>query len=259
MWATCGSSPRGRGTHLAGGPPASVRRFIPAWAGNTAATFFCERPSSVHPRVGGEHSKVASPPCSPGGSSPRGRGTHQSLRASHPPERFIPAWAGNTVHNASSRTSISVHPRVGGEHIHAATAANTGTGSSPRGRGTPYTTHPPGPRFRFIPAWAGNTATRTSSSSGPPVHPRVGGEHLSRLIPGAIPYGSSPRGRGTRQERYRHQPADRFIPAWAGNTIARRNTPPPPPVHPRVGGEHTAPSCNAKTVHGSSPRGRGTP
>ena len=70
--------------------------------------------------------------------------------------------------------------------------------------------------------------------------------------------GSSPRGRGTRCTARDGRRFFRFIPAWAGNTIATARDKPPPSVHPRVGGEHM-PGCVCSMLNlGSSPRGRGT-
>ena len=93
-------------------------------------------------------------------------------------------------------------------------------------------------RWRFIPAWAGNT-------------PRS----FLKTCPAD---GSSPRGRGTLDRLERQCAVVRFIPAWAGNTrfspISRRLF----AVHPRVGGEHRYTGYKMATPSGSSPRGRGT-
>ena len=50
----------------------------------------------------------------------------------------------------------------------------------------------------------------------------------------------------------------RFIPARAGNTGDRAPRRCCIPVHPRVGGEHADGAESQESVHGSSPRGRGT-
>ena len=50
----------------------------------------------------------------------------------------------------------------------------------------------------------------------------------------------------------------RFIPAWAGNSWGCRDSHPPRPVHPRVGGEQQAQWEQLLKFAGSSPRGRGT-
>ncbi len=151
-----GSSPRGRGTLLQVAHDLAVQRFIPAWAGNTnpysitaksitahprvggehisrdAAVRHCtgssprgrgtrpSRPSrpTVHPHVGGEHNKRVSTLGKIHGSSPRGRGTRPDRSLPATRLRFIPAWAGNTESSSTASRSVSVHPRVGGEHAY---------------------------------------------------------------------------------------------------------------------------------------------
>ena len=155
-FVACGSSPRGRGTRPAGRPRHHHSRFIPAWAGNARPAPSSPGPPSVHPRVGGERSRNASPPWENAGSSPRGRGTQRHPAGGAECRRFIPAWAGNA----------GVAQEV--EGIRA--------GSSPRGRGTPRPDRAGGHLRRFIPAWAGNAVASRSPDRAPAVHPRVGGE-----------------------------------------------------------------------------------
>ena len=278
-----GSSPRGRGTHTPPGRARARRRFIPAWAGNTdssrprngghpvhprvggehviAELRNVQRSTPVHPRVGGEHWRPGGLGTVCSGSSPRGRGTPPACRSRCFHRRFIPAWAGNTARAPSHAVCISVHPRVGGEHVIAELRANGYAGSSPRGRGTLSRhrargcrrndngssprgrgTHAQQPvvhdRDLFIPAWAGNTSHVHRSDRSHTVHPRVGGEHRLDGGDSVCCY--------------------RFIPAWAGNTNACPASSGAASVHPRVGGEHgTAGVCDVGTF-GSSPRGRGT-
>ena len=91
-----GSSPRVRGTPLRHLLNALRRRFIPACAGNTLRLKPTRRARAVHPRVCGEHDRTEGDPTSPGGSSPRVRGTHAVTEADLYGGRFIPACAGNT-------------------------------------------------------------------------------------------------------------------------------------------------------------------
>ena len=70
--------------------------------------------------------------------------------------------------------------------------------------------------------------------------------------------GSSPRGRGTPHLDLDALPDHRFIPARAGNTPHINDLAIKVPVHPRAGGEHSAPTCTRLYFVGSSPRGRGT-
>ena len=172
------------------------------------------------------------------GSSPRGRGTRDVHGYEATQRRFIPAWAGNTFGCRTRAPSRAVHPRVGGEHQTCEQSKFQRIGSSPRGRGTPSQKTMKLMHTRFIPAWAGNTPLYLASHKIGTVHPRVGGEHPGPGGDVDLKYGSSPRGRGTRIGRYQSCICNRFIPAWAGNTVLIRG---------KVD-EHS----------GSSPHGRGT-
>ena len=120
VYASTGSSPRGRGTLVVG---CYGHAFSPD-----------------HPRVGGEHELT---------KSVKRHGV-----------RIIPAWAGNTTEMHDKGMLISDHPRVGGEHFPLAAAAIAWLGSSPRGRGTQPMSRPIGSVSRIIPAWAGNTSVQ---------------------------------------------------------------------------------------------------
>ena len=188
--------------------------------------------------MGGEHPGALSPRRCGAGSSPRGRGTPAASATWKLLWRFIPAWAGNTTDPVSRARRAAVHPRVGGEHISIERHGVRYHGSSPRGRGTQMGALEAATPYRFIPAWAGNTCRRRSSSSLFAVHPRVGGEHDSYGFPRPLPGGSSPRGRGTLDRQTRRGREPRFIPAWAGNTVRACPSARGVAVHPRVGGEH---------------------
>src|SRR5690625_3422971 len=111
-----GSSPRARGTLITWQGCTSIRRFIPAGAGNTRLRSISAIARSVHPRGRGEHrsSTIGTTLCI--GSSPRARGTHSKECAEPNDDRFIPAGAGNTSFPATFRHSATVHPRGRGEH-----------------------------------------------------------------------------------------------------------------------------------------------
>ena len=175
-----------------------IRRFIPAYAGNTAQLRI-ERPQpTVHPRVCGEHDFSPRHAYSIDGSSPRMRGTLDPQRGSPLVGRFIPAYAGNTPAPAFARTATPVHPRVCGEHNAVPKHAVAVTGSSPRMRGTQENGRTECKERRFIPAYAGNTLSSALGISIEAVHPRVCGEHRNQRAARHFPNGSSPRMRGTR-------------------------------------------------------------
>ena len=175
--AADGSSPRRRGTPT---PQVSRRvrcRFIPAQAGNTNSHQAASNRVTVHPRAGGEHSSTITISARYSGSSPRRRGTPGPGTSRYPSARFIPAQAGNTPTamfrsartrfipaqagntwpEASARSTSTVHPRAGGEHMATARTTSSLSGSSPRRRGTHVAKLPMINWERFIPAQAGNT------------------------------------------------------------------------------------------------------
>ena len=134
---SCGSSPRARGTRPAAPGNADSSRFIPACAGNTSAAAPSSTFDPVHPRVRGEHFDLALPGLQERGSSPRARGTPERIAPAGKPSRFIPACAGNTSSLTLTCGTVSVHPRVRGEHTTTDLDDVLDGGSSPRARGTP--------------------------------------------------------------------------------------------------------------------------
>ena len=175
--AFAGSSPRMRGTRKPQVFARGVRRFIPAYAGNTRSGQRDCRPAAVHPRVCGEHNECVVLDYGRNGSSPRMRGTRVQLHAGNNARRFIPAYAGNTVGAHIPKIALPVHPRVCGEHKYASISVMGTSGSSPRMRGTRCRKSRQAHRKRFIPAYAGNTSATIWRKSGRAVHPRVCGEH----------------------------------------------------------------------------------
>jgi len=52
----------------------------------------------------------------PSGSSPRGRGQHETACCTLERVGLIPAWAGKTKDACTRRTRPGAHPHVGGEN-----------------------------------------------------------------------------------------------------------------------------------------------
>ena len=274
-----GSSPRVRGTPTDQLFGVGLCRFIPACAGNTHYLIQRGIKTPVHPRVCGEHDSTGARSQPMIGSSPRVRGTRPFRFFRENYLRFIPACAGNTTIAHLSITSLSVHPRVCGEHSCIPYHIFDLFGSSPRVRGTRRRVFLSWESLRFIPACAGNTLPGELDREPASVHPRVCGEHRVKHHESLRMIGSSPRVRGTRLRdpatlrSRRFIPACagntsvspigyknlRFIPACAGNTLKAAGELDKMSVHPRVCGEHETFSSTGSRSSGSSPRVRGTP
>ena len=110
----------------------------------------------------------------------------------------------------------------------------------------------------IIPAYAGNTYGRTYLALPEGDHPRVCGEHASRLNAGHHARGSSPRMRGTLPLQSNPAKDGGIIPAYAGNTRIYITSCVVVWDHPRVCGEHLRSAGPAIDSRGSSPRMRGT-
>ena len=145
-----------------------------------------------------------------------------------------------------------------GEHHRGAELCSLLSGSSPLARGTRVVTPNGRHGHGIIPACAGNTCRRTSARNSWEDHPRLRGEHthsdsqMPRLI------GSSPLARGTRVPVVAEGRNDGIIPACAGNTCAGHQQRHLRWDHPRLRGEHLAPTPGPCPLLGSSPLARGT-
>ena len=152
--------------------------------------------------------------------------------------RFIPACAGNSFATLPSIFERPVHPRLRGELLMKMPSDQPYYGSSPLTRGTHRKFYINPFVHRFIPAYAGNSSTATSSRCGSTVHPRL---------------------RGELQQCSEHSfPSMRFIPAYAGNSSFTPEKYRRPSVHPRLRGELNVEKIDKYVFPGSSPLTRGT-
>ena len=117
IFSSTGSSPLARGTLSMRRRKPSLRRLIPARAGNTARAPCLLTTAQAHPRSRGEHRGVQAFLSTLYGSSPLARGTRNLLR-----------------HLRSIRLA---HPRSRGEHKVSGNRNLSRCGSSPLARGTP--------------------------------------------------------------------------------------------------------------------------
>ena len=110
------------------------------------------------------------------GLSPLARGTHERGTPGRLIVRFIPAGAGNSPCAWWTTTRMAVYPRWRGELAVPLHQRVQNPGLSPLARGTHILIGIHELRPRFIPAGAGNSATRWQSSYPTTVYPRWRGE-----------------------------------------------------------------------------------
>ena len=131
-------------------------------------------------------------------------------------------------------------------------------GSSPRVRGSPFSSTEDRARARIIPAGAGLTLRQAASRRLRRDHPRGCGAHWKRRLERASARGSSPRVRGSRiQLPGRHWRLG-IIPAGAGLTHRQERTGRLRRDHPRGCGAHREYTLVFTIRAGSSPRVRGS-
>ena len=94
--------------------------------------------------------------------------------------------------------ALSVHPRLRGELVRTLAERKRAGGSSPLTRGTRLKITNLILKFRFIPAYAGNSVECTVIGNKETVHPRLRGELKGRGFVANDVGGSSPLTRGTR-------------------------------------------------------------
>ena len=217
-----GSSPHTRGAQrrLSGNRPSS--RIIPAYAGSTTDRSSPPPQPPDHPRIRGEHYSPPRNSTTPCGSSPHTRGARRSARGCPATRRIIPAYAGSTAECSGISGHATDHPRIRGEHTHAAAIEATRPGSSPHTRGALGDWLLQFEHGRIIPAYAGSTRRRSPACAPAADHPRIRGEHVSFLRQVSSEAGSSPHTRGARVGDRAPLRGDGIIPAYAGSTRTAR-------------------------------------
>ena len=150
---------------------------IPACAGNTRGSRRSRAPGTVHPRLCGEHSSIASMYCErfiPGGEHAG------AVRGQPPGMRFIPACAGNTrVIREAAKCSTAVHPPVRGTLITRVWHADAAVHPRLCGEHFEITRHCIPVPTPVHPRLCGEHAGDPLSVAARGVHPRLCGEHAA--------------------------------------------------------------------------------
>ena len=131
---------------------------------------------------------------------------------------IIPARAGFTAARSASRKGAPDHPRSRGVYGGYGWVPRHEEGSSPLARGLRAVLDVGEQGPRIIPARAGFTSTRASSSASTTDHPRSRGVYLLQSMRVMSPWGSSPLARGLQRGCKCISPVRRIIPARAGFT-----------------------------------------
>ena len=213
--------------------------------------------SGDHPRMRGEHSRMASPGVYSVGSSPHARGARTAYVQAVINGGIIPACAGSTTRACSGIACCRDHPRMRGEHSASLIASRSITGSSPHARGAPSGIDPKRIDAGIIPACAGSTNRPKSNQAVNRDHPRMRGEHSRGKVVVRDKTGSSPHARGAPQGVLLVRHPKGIIPACAGSTEHLWQLRRLLVDHPRMRGEHLASHIWPRFIQGSSPHARG--
>ncbi len=252
-----GPSPRVRGAALRVGLDVHRLGTIPAGAGSSPG---CGRPWTGprdHPRGCGEQCGFPGSFSQATGPSPRVRGAERPRPAPGRGPGTIPAGAGSSRPPPWPTLGPWDHPRGCGEQMLAVAVVPGSPGPSPRVRGADRVQGFSGFGTGTIPAGAGSSTCRTSTSPPRWDHPRGCGEQGMRWKPSNPVAGPSPRVRGAVKFIPTISPCTGTIPAGAGS---RSRGPPTRPTcrdHPRGCGEQGPIRSPIQDTRGPSPRVRG--
>ena len=199
-------------------------------------------PPADHPRECGANDRQEDRLHHRQGSSPRVRGKHTRKAPPAWAGRIIPASAGQTRLHPCGIYGRADHPRECGANWNKVSGWVSGIGSSPRVRGKPLSAADDYYTQRIIPASAGQTSPRRSTTAPPRIipasagqtdsgrywrvvaadHPRECGANCPPQPATSMASGSSPRVRGKQQFDICHRNLLRIIPASAGQTCDRQ-------------------------------------
>ena len=162
-------------------PAPSRSGIIPACAGSTVMRSDAFGFMRDHPRMCGEHCHWLSVEVTPLGSSPHVRGARRLWSVFGSVTGIIPACAGSTLIGGTIPSQWRDHPRMCGEHQFVDGFPGGQKGSSPHVRGAPLLDLIVRAFRGIIPACAGSTWRRLCWFLSPRDHPRMCGEHTSKI------------------------------------------------------------------------------
>ena len=158
----------------------------------------------------------------------------------------------------ASPIRTKVYPRARGEAGGTGGRSGSGSGLSPRSRGSLRDRMVRGVAFGSIPALAGKPAGHDPHEHSIRVYPRARGEAGKWTTRDKAKPGLSPRSRGSPARGGSSPPPSRSIPALAGKPSPRQWPRGPSTVYPRARGEAHRASGPRRALPGLSPRSRGS-
>ena len=176
-----GSSPHVRGARIPSQRQGRLSGIIPACAGSTQLATEVSAQPWDHPRMCGEHTKSGMFSRTSTGSSPHVRGAQHPAQERRGLCGIIPACAGSTPPSRRTSCPTRDHPRMCGEHRLRSLVIWMALGSSPHVRGAPHAVRAGPPWRGIIPACAGSTRRCTTVPERGGDHPRMCGEHTSKI------------------------------------------------------------------------------
>ena len=252
-----GSSPLTREKRPRGARGRTACRLIPAHAGKTHCKDSYPWCAAAHPRSRGENARLGGPITSGPGSSPLTRGKRSYALSALILPWLIPAHAGKTHHRRRFGRCWQAHPRSRGENDEYRNYDPLHTGSSPLTRGKHGRRRDRSGARGLIPAHAGKTGLRLSTTPVCGAHPRSRGENPWMARSRRCVHGSSPLTRGKRQRAWQACTWPGLIPAHAGKTSRVCLGDPRGAAHPRSRGENSVRWSPTARSAGSSPLTRG--
>ena len=252
-----GLSPRVRGNHGAPAYVRTVRRSIPACAGEPPTQRPAARNKKVYPRVcGGTHDRLELV-LAVRGLSPRVRGNRQQASTPILGVGSIPACAGEPAAGAGRIGNVQVYPRVCGGTTLTCLNDCLDEGLSPRVRGNRQCGRFQCSSTRSIPACAGEPLPHAPLPRHWEVYPRVCGGTQRSFWSDAARGGLSPRVRGNPRGGKYASLLLGSIPACAGEPMSSQKDDSQCPVYPRVCGGTVSTGNRRTPTAGLSPRVRG--
>ena len=213
---------------------------------------------AVYPRArGGAGAHVAVPPGLQG-LSPRTRGSHGTAEEAAVASRSIPAHAGEPRTRRIRSGAGGVYPRARGGAEEAEGSPRGQAGLSPRTRGSLSSISRTASERGSIPAHAGEPRQGSPVARRSKVYPRARGGAMCWPPCPRLPWGLSPRTRGSLPGPQPRRSPSGSIPAHAGEPGSRSSQISFSRVYPRARGGATCGAAINHEIQGLSPRTRGS-